>query len=84
MKREGNLKAQQAIGIVLHATGQCCWMVVLLLSLSGCGKKAVAPPVPPVPVTTAQAVIKSMPLLVEAMGSVEACNSLEIVPQVSG
>jgi len=59
-------------------------MVVLLLSLSGCGKKAAAPPVPPVPVTTAQAVIKSMPLLVEAMGSVEACNSLEIVPQVSG
>ena len=84
MKREGNLKAQQAIRIAPHATGQCCWMVVLLLSLSGCGKKAAAPPVPPVPVTTAQAVIKSMPLLVEAMGSVEACNSLEIVPQVSG
>ncbi len=59
-------------------------MFALLLGLSGCGKKAAAPSVPPVPVTTAQAVIKSMPLLVEAMGSVEACNSLEIVPQVSG
>ena len=84
MKREGNLKAQQAIRIAPHATGQCCWMFALLLGLSGCGKKAAAPSVPPVPVTTAQAVIKSMPLLVEAMGSVEACNSLEIVPQVSG
>ena len=84
MKREGNLKAQQAIRIAPLATGQCCWMIALLLGLSGCGKKAAAPSVPPVPVTTAQAVIKSMPLHVEAMGSVEACNSLEIVPQVSG
>jgi membrane fusion protein, multidrug efflux system len=84
VKREGNLKAQQAIRIAPLATGQCCWMIALLLGLSGCGKKAAAPSVPPVPVTTAQAVIKSMPLLVEAMGSVEACNSLEIVPQVSG
>ncbi len=59
-------------------------MVALLLGLSGCGKKAAVPSVLPVPVTTAQAVIKSMPLLVEAMGSVEAYNSLEIVSQVSG
>ena len=43
-------------------------MVALLLGLSGCGKKAAVPSVLPVPVTTAQAVIKSMPLLVEAMG----------------
>ena len=78
------MKSQQATRHTPHATRHCCWMVSLLLSLSGCGKKAAAPSVPPVPVTTAQAVTKSMPLLVEAMGSVEACNSLEIVPQVSG
>lgn len=59
-------------------------MAAVLLGLSGCGKKAAPPPVPPVPVTTAQAVIKPMPLTVEAMGSVESCNSLEIIPRVSG
>ena len=42
------------------------------------------PVVPPVPVTAAQAVLKSVPLAVEVMGSVESCNSLEIVPRISG
>ncbi len=61
------------------------WLVmVVLTSLCSCGKKAPAPAPPPVPVTTAQAVTKTMPLAVEAMGSVEAYNSLEIVPRVAG
>ena len=61
------------------------WLAVLAvpLGLSGCGKKAAAPALP-IPVTTAQAVVKTMPLTVEAMGSVETCNSLEIVSRVSG
>lgn len=60
------------------------WLILATLAgLGGCGKKAPAP-APAVPVTTAQAVTKTMPLAVEAMGSVEAYNSLEIVPQVSG
>ena len=59
-------------------------MLAVLLGLSGCGKKAVPPLIPPVPVTTAQAVIKTMPLVVEAMGSVESYNSLSIVPRISG
>lgn len=59
-------------------------MGAVLLAVSGCGKPAAAPAVPPVPVTTARAVIKPMPLAVETMGSVESCNSLEIVPRVSG
>jgi multidrug efflux system membrane fusion protein len=59
-------------------------MVTVLSGLSGCGKKRTAPVVPPVPVTTAKAVLKSMPLAVEDMGSVESCNSLEIVPRISG
>jgi len=54
-----------------------------LAGLCGCGKKAAAPP-PSVPVTTAQVVIKTMPVAVETMGSVEAYNILEIIPQVSG
>jgi len=54
-----------------------------LAGLCSCGKKAPAPP-PPVPVATAPAVTKTMPLAVEAMGSVEAYNSLEIIPRVSG
>ena len=58
--------------------------MALLLGLFGCGQKKVAPVAPPVPVTTAKAVLKSMPLAVDAMGSVESCNSLEIVPRVSG
>ncbi len=59
-------------------------MAAVLMGLSACGKKATAPFVSPIPVTTAQAVAKSMPLVVEAMGSVEAYNSLEIVARVSG
>lgn len=59
-------------------------MASILLALSGCGRKARSPAAPPIPVTMAQAVVKSMPLVVEAMGSVESCNSLEIIPQVSG
>ena len=60
------------------------WLIMAALAgLCSCGKKATAP-VPPVPVTTAQAVTKTMPVAVEAMGSVEAYNSLEIIPRVSG
>ncbi|MBU0714731.1 MAG: efflux RND transporter periplasmic adaptor subunit [Verrucomicrobia bacterium] len=60
------------------------WLVMVVLAgLCSCGKKATVP-VPPVPVTTAQAVTKTMSLAVEAMGSVEAYNSLEIIPRVSG
>ena len=54
---------------VLLETG--AMLLAVLLGLSGCGKKAAAPPAPPVPVTTAWAVTKPMPLVVEAMGSVE-------------
>jgi multidrug efflux system membrane fusion protein len=57
---------------------------VALACLCGCGKKSPAPVPPPVPVTTAQAVIRTLPLAVEAIGSVEAYNSLEIIPRVSG
>ena len=59
-------------------------MGAILLAVSSCGKKAAPPVVPPVPVTTARAVIKTLPLAVEGMGSVEPYNSLEIVPRVSG
>jgi len=60
------------------------WLIMAALAgLCSCGKKTPAPP-PPVPVATAPAVTKTMPLAVEAMGSVEAYNSLEIIPQVSG
>jgi membrane fusion protein, multidrug efflux system len=59
-------------------------MVALFLGLPACSKKKVAAVVPPVPITTAKAVLKSMPLAVDAMGSVESCNSLQIVPRVSG
>ena len=55
-----------------------------LAGLCSCGKKVTAPAPPPVPVTTAQVVTKTMPLAVEAIGSVEAYNSLEIIQRVSG
>ena len=63
-----------------------CWLLIapLLLGLSACGKKAARPQAQPVPVTAAKAVVKTMPLLVEAMGSIESCNSLQIVPRISG
>ncbi len=60
------------------------WLgMALLAGLAGCGRKAPAP-APPVPVTTAPAVAKTMPLELEAMGVVEAYNSLEIRPRVTG
>ncbi|MDD5678929.1 MAG: efflux RND transporter periplasmic adaptor subunit [Kiritimatiellae bacterium] len=59
-------------------------MMAALAGLCSCGKKAAPPAPPPVPVATVQAVAKTMPLAVEAMGSVEAYNSLAIIPQVSG
>ncbi len=59
-------------------------MAALLLGLSGCGKKKAPSGVPPVQVTAARAALKSMQLSVEAIGTVESCNSLEIVPRVSG
>jgi multidrug efflux system membrane fusion protein len=69
-----------------HMNQQRFWLVIVivLLVLSGCGKEKAKPVIPPVPVTTAQVVLKSLPLAVEAMGSVESCNSLEIVPRISG
>ncbi|MFH0879189.1 MAG: efflux RND transporter periplasmic adaptor subunit [Lentisphaerota bacterium] len=61
------------------------WLIMAALAgLCSCGKKTTVSAPPPVPVTTAQAVTKTMPLAVEAMGSVEAFNSLEIIPRVSG
>ncbi len=59
-------------------------MGAMLLAVSGCSQSAAPPVVVPVPVTTARAVIKTLPLAVEGMGSVEPYNSLEIVPRVSG
>ncbi len=60
------------------------WIILAALAgLCSCGKKTTVP-VPPVPVITARVVTKTMPLVVEAMGSVEAYNSLKIIPQVSG
>jgi len=58
--------------------------LALAVGVCGCRKKAQPPAPPPVPVVAAKAVAKTMPLLVETMGSVEAYNSLEIVPRVSG
>lgn len=58
-------------------------MLVACAGLCGCTKKTTVP-VAPVPVMTAPAVAKTMPVVVEAMGSVEAYNALKIIPQVSG
>jgi len=59
-------------------------MVAVFMGIAGCGKRGATPLPPPISVTAARAVIKPMPLVVEAMGSVEAYNSLEIVPRVAG
>lgn len=60
------------------------WLIMAALAgLCSCGKKATAPAPPPVPVTTAQAVTKTMPLAVEAIGSVEANKkTLLVVPGI--
>jgi multidrug efflux system membrane fusion protein len=80
------LARERVLFAYLYMNRRSFWLLAaaVLVGLSGCGKKGVTSQAPPVPVTAAQAVIKSMPLVVEAMGSVESFNSLEIIPRVSG
>ncbi len=59
-------------------------IVAAITALSGCGRKPAAPPPAPVPVFTAHAVSRTVPLTVETTGTVEAFNSLDVIPRVSG
>ncbi len=59
-------------------------LLAAITALSGCGRKPAAPPPAPVPVLTARAVSRTVPLTVETTGTVEAFNSLDIIPRVSG
>ena len=60
--------------------------VLLLTLLVACGKEqSKAPPTkPPVPVKVAQAVTRSIPLQVRAVGTIEAHATVEIRARVSG
>jgi multidrug efflux system membrane fusion protein len=60
-------------------------LICLLLMLSACGSGKEPPRErPPVPVTTAVVVRKSMPLQIKAIGNVEAFNTVSIKAQVNG
>ncbi len=57
----------------------------LLFSLVGCsGGKPEAPPRPPAPVTVARVEQKTMPLVLKAIGNVEAFSTVQVKSQVEG
>ena len=62
------------------------WEVVVLAALvvGGCKGNKVAPRQTEVPVTVGQAVRKAVPVVVEAVGTVEAYNSVTILSRVPG
>ncbi|MBF0518878.1 MAG: efflux RND transporter periplasmic adaptor subunit [Nitrospirae bacterium] len=61
------------------------FLALIIISLTGCDKAVTASKgPPPVPVTVQKAIAKSMPVEITAFGTVEAFNSLSIMPQVPG
>ena len=61
-------------------------MVIMMVAvLTGCGKGGQVPAaMPGVPVTTGKAVLKDMPVEITAVGTVEAIQSVTIIPRVNG
>lgn len=57
--------------------------VIASASIVGCAKEA-PPPAPPVPVTVARAELRTVPYVLQANGTVEPMQTVEIEPQVAG
>ncbi|MEW6368936.1 MAG: efflux RND transporter periplasmic adaptor subunit [Acidobacteriota bacterium] len=75
-----------AAGHAASTMRKCVWLTAIStsLALGGCKGAKVAPKPNEVPVTVAQAVKKTVPLAVEAVGTVEAYNSVTILSRVPG
>jgi membrane fusion protein, multidrug efflux system len=59
--------------------------IVLLAFLSACsGKPAQAPPKPPVPVTAATVIQKTVPVQINTIGNVEAYSTVSVKSQIGG
>jgi membrane fusion protein, multidrug efflux system len=58
-------------------------LFVIAIFASGCGRTQ-SPPKTTIPVTVGKAEARNMPIQVEAVGNVEAFNSVVILPQVTG
>jgi multidrug efflux system membrane fusion protein len=60
-------------------------LLILLLALGACsGKKEKPAAKPPVMVTVADAVEKSIPMQIRAIGNVEAYNTVSVKAQING
>lgn len=60
-------------------------VAALAMVVSGCGRKAAAPPTPPpVPVDTAQVVAQDVPIEILTIGTVEAIASVQLKAKVGG
>lgn len=57
---------------------------VLVFTLAACSREHVPPPEPPVPVTVVKATTRTMPVRVDAVGTVEAINSVAVKSLVDG
>jgi membrane fusion protein, multidrug efflux system len=71
-------RTQKNIAIV------CYFLIILLLFLSACSGKTEPPKKPPVPVTAAAVIQKSVPVQISAIGNVEAYSTVSVKSQIGG
>ena len=63
----------------------CCFLVILLFSFfPACFKKTVPPPKPPVPVSAATVIQKTVPVQIRTIGNVEAYSTVSVKSQIGG
>ncbi len=80
-----SVKAIRQIKIFSSRNGMYVLCVSLLFVLGACSAKKEAPRAkPPVPVTVASSVLKSIPVQIRAIGNVEPYNTVSIKAQVNG
>jgi membrane fusion protein, multidrug efflux system len=62
----------------------CSFLIILLLFLSACSRKTEPAKKPPVPVTAAAVIQKSVPVQISAIGNVEAYSTVSVKSQIGG
>jgi multidrug efflux system membrane fusion protein len=69
------------------AVGSAIWLLLIItftVMIHGCSSKKEKPPIPPVPVTAASAVQKTIPVQINAIGNVEPHQTISVKTQITG